>query len=270
MEAGVGGTREGGGAVRPPPITTTDLWKLAGLVLVLVDHWGLFFAPGEEWWRVPGRLAAPIFFFFVGFARRREVPATWIGFGLVLTGVETWTSGEGLGSVNLNILINFAWLRLVRPSVEAHVLGRPLRVALVALAAILLLRPLQPILEYGTEGWLWALFGAAHRFALDTRSVTDRAGDRVRDGLALLVPAVYAVKEILDQEFGPPEAVVLVVLLAVLSVALVRFERRRSRLQPPSAVAPLVRVCGRRSLEIYAVTLLAMQIIAYALGTDTE
>jgi hypothetical protein len=26
------------------PVTTTDLWKLAGLVLVLIDHWGLLFA----------------------------------------------------------------------------------------------------------------------------------------------------------------------------------------------------------------------------------
>src|SRR3954471_19994839 len=39
------------------PVTTTDLWKLVGLLLVLIDHWGLLFADDPSW-RVVGRAAA--------------------------------------------------------------------------------------------------------------------------------------------------------------------------------------------------------------------
>src|SRR3954451_20378841 len=57
------------------PVTTTDLWKLVGLVLVLIDHWGLLFADDPSW-RVVGRAAAPIFFFFIGLARTRQLAGT--------------------------------------------------------------------------------------------------------------------------------------------------------------------------------------------------
>src|SRR4051812_49904540 len=89
------------------PVTTTDLWKLVCLLQVLIDHWGVL-----------GRAAAPIFFFFIGLARTRRVPWSWVVLGLVLTAVDSWTSGTGLGKINLNILINFAFFRLLLPEVE--------------------------------------------------------------------------------------------------------------------------------------------------------
>ena len=42
--------------------------------------------------------------------------------GLVLTAVDSWTSGTGLGKINLNILINFAFVRLLLPEVERRVM----------------------------------------------------------------------------------------------------------------------------------------------------
>ena len=106
------------------PVTTTDLWKLVGLLLVLIDHWGLLFADDPSW-RVVGRAAAPIFFFFIGLARTRQVPWSWVILGLGLTAVESWTSGTGLGKINLNILINFAYVRLLLPEVEQRVMPHP-------------------------------------------------------------------------------------------------------------------------------------------------
>ena len=150
------------------PVTTTDLWKLVGLVLVLIDHWGLLFADDPSW-RVVGRAAAPIFFFFIGLARTRRVPWSWVVLGLVLTAAESWTSGTGLGKINLNILINFAFVRLLLPEVERRVMPHPWVAALLAMAIVLLIRPFQQILEYGAEGWLWALFGLSHRLALEAQ-----------------------------------------------------------------------------------------------------
>ncbi|HEY8566348.1 MAG TPA: TraX family protein [Beijerinckiaceae bacterium] len=250
-----------------PAVSTTDLWKFAGVTLLLVDHYGLFFDEDQDWWRVAGRIAAPIFFFLIGYARTRQVPASWIVWGLVLTAVDTWTSGEGLGKINLNILINFALVRLLLPEVESRVMGRPVRVALLVLAIILLIRPFQQVLEYGAQGWLWALFGLAHRLAAESRSRLDAA---LRDGVAFATALAYTGKEIIDYEFALAEGIALAVLVGIVTIALARFRRADAVWSPPEPIAGFMRFCGRHSLQIYAVTLLAMQILAYALDLSEE
>src|SRR3954447_4227876 len=243
------------------PVTTTDLWKLVGLVLVLIDHWGLLFADDPSW-RVVGRAAAPIFFFFIGLARTRQVPWSWVILGLGLTAVESWTSGTGLGKINLNILINFAYIRLLLPEVERRVMPHPWAIALLAVAILLLIRPFQQVMEYGAEGWLWALFGLSHRLALEAQHPHSRWA---RDGLAAAVAVVYRAKEILDHGFDGAESVALAGLIAALTLALALFRRANLTWQPPTPLAAVLRFCGRYSLEIYAVTLLAMQLTAYAI-----
>jgi hypothetical protein len=243
------------------PVTTTDLWKLVGLLLVLIDHWGLLFADDPSW-RVVGRAAAPIFFFFIGLARTRRVPWSWVVLGLVLTAVESWTSGTGLGKINLNILINFAFVRLLLPEVERRVMPHPWAIALLAVAIVLLIRPFQQIMEYGAEGWLWALFGLSHRLALEAQHPHSRW---TRDGFAAAAALVYTVKEILDHGFDGAEGAALAGLTAALTLALTLFRRADLSWQPPEPLAAVLRFCGHYSLEIYAATLLAMQITAYAI-----
>jgi hypothetical protein len=184
------------GERREPAATSTDLWKLAGLVFVLVDHYGLFFAEDEGSWRVVGRLAAPIFFFFIGFARTRSVPWSWVTLGAILTITDVLTS-QDLEDVSLNVLLNFALLRWVLlPLLDAHVLQQPSRLAAFIALCTVLSSLSQRLLEYGTEGWLWALVGLARR------SAQDRQASSVRVTLiASATAVVYVWREILDNEF---------------------------------------------------------------------
>jgi hypothetical protein len=46
------------------------------------------------------------------------------------------------------------------------------------------------------------------------------------------------------------------------------FRRTALSVQPPAPIALLFRFCGRYSLEIYAVTLFAMQFTGHVIGTD--
>jgi hypothetical protein len=119
----------------------------------------------------------------------------------------------------------------------------------------------QQVLEYGAEGWLWALFGLSHRLALEARHSHSRW---VRDGLAAAAALVYTPKEILDHGFGGAEGALLVGLIAALALALTLFRRADLSQQPPEPLAAVLRFCGRYSLEI-AATLLAMLITAYAI-----
>ena len=64
-------------STRPPPaVDKTDWLKAAAIVLVSADHFGYFFMEDDLWWSAFGRLAAPIFFFLLGFAQARTVRST--------------------------------------------------------------------------------------------------------------------------------------------------------------------------------------------------
>jgi TraX protein len=242
------------------PVTTTDAWKLFAIVVVLVDHVGLYFDPDEVWWRLFGRVASPVFFFFIGYARTRTVPLSWIAFGIAITTVDHWTSGGR--NFMLNILLNFALLRLVLPSVEAHVMPHPWRLALLVAASTALIPVLDRSLEYAGEGWLWALFGLSHRLL---REDGGQASLLRRNLLAAAAGLVYIGGERADFGFDLLQSALLALFIALLVVALARFRRATLPWQPPAPLRPVFTFVGRRTLEIYAVTLLAMQLASFAM-----
>jgi hypothetical protein len=242
------------------PVTTTDAWKLFALAFVLIDHYGFYFDSDETWWRLFGRLASPVFFFFIGFARTRTVPWSWIVFGILITAVDYWTSPR---AILINILLNFALVRLVLPHVEAHVMPYPLRLAALVVASAAVIPVLDPVLEYGGEGWLWALLGLAHRLALER-------GDGFslwrRNAVALAAAVVYIAREIHDYGFDSLQSALLAAMIAAEVLALMRFRREDLAWQPPRPLRPVFAFAGRRSLEIYALSLLAMQLLAFAIS----
>jgi hypothetical protein len=228
-----------------------------GVATFLVDHYGFFFHTDELWWRLFGRVASPIFFFLIGFARTREVPWTWLVFGVALSASQAWT----MELYNLNILLNFALLRFaVLPLAERFVMPKPWLVVLFALACVPLIVPTDRYLEYGTEGWLWALFGLAYRMHGEGRQPAWSPY-----GLGAVAAAAYLHTEIVKFGFSAVQAAVLLALILSLTAALGHFRRATLASQPMPTVASLFRFCGRHSLEIYAITLFGMQVVAYAM-----
>lgn len=241
--------------IRPyPPVTTTDALKAVALGLILVDHIGHYLADDWPILRVVGRLGVPIFFFLIGFAKSRDIPWLWLVLGLVLTTVDFLWLG-GLDGLQLNILFNFALIRLALPLIERHALGPPWRLVVLmgALAAVMPLA--NPLLEYGTEGWLFAIFGVLLR--------------RLRDGLdghpdwqvllaGLFAFAAYGVVERIDYAFPPLHSALLLIGLGGLLIILLRFERRDLGWVPGARLGAWMRFCGRYSLEIYAAQIIGL------------
>src|SRR5262249_38368721 len=100
----------------PRAVDNTDWLKTAAIILVTVDHVGHFFMDDDRWWGAVGRLAAPSFFFLLGYAQTRIVPLRWIALGVILTLLESWN--EGWAWVTPNILLSLALIRLARPYVQ--------------------------------------------------------------------------------------------------------------------------------------------------------
>ena len=255
-------------------VDNTDWLKTAAIIFVSAGHFGFFFMEDELWWSVFGRFAAPPFFFLVGYAQSRTVPLHWIGFGVILTLLESWNADWTW--VAPNILLSFVLVRIARPFVQMLLQNRGWLAFVVLVSVLLALLPAAAkIVDYGAEGWLWALFGLCQRRYLNgisaatggtrgspapTLSATDAAG--LMRLLACLVAAVVFVWQE-QKEFSFPAVHLAVVILGlgVLSIILCLFTRGESRFQPPEKIASTLRFVGRHTLEIYAIQLAGSELL---------
>jgi TraX protein len=228
-------------------VDNTDWLKAAAIIFVSAGHFGFFFVEDELWWSVFGRFAAPPFFFLVGYAQSRTVPLHWIGIGVILTLLESlnadWTW------VAPNILLSFVLIRLARPYVQTFLQSRGWLAFVVLVSVLLALLPVAgKIVDYGAEGWLWALVGLCQRRYLDgalataggtgvssapTLTATDTAG-LMRLLSCVVAAVVYVWQEQKEFSFPPVHLAVVILGLGVLSISLCLFTRGKSRFQPQS------------------------------------
>ena len=248
----------------PAPVTSTDLLKLAGLAFVFADHFGLFFTPDDQWWRLAGRVAAPIFFFLIGFANTRKVPPSWIILGAMLTVLDVYNSG-GLDYVTLNILFDFALIRLTSPWIQAHILSKRGGLPAFALVCAAIIPLVGTIFEYGAEGWLWALFGLTAREAIISGTTEVRMQ---RNLVAVICAAAYLYVEARHFEFEPFQSALLGTMICGLALTLIRFRRADIPFRAPAPIGFVLHWIGRNSLEIYAIGLFLMQLIGHFFEDD--
>jgi len=265
----------------PHCVDTTDWLKTVAIILVLVDHFGYFFVDNDDWWAVFGRLAAPTFFFLLGYAQTRRFPLKWIGLGLILTLLDSWN--HDWDWVAPNILLSFVLIRLGRPYAQIFLQRYGwVGFALLAAGLFTLLPVTAQIVDYGAEGWLWALFGLSQRIYVDHKSnlnggvqistpfphPTRKTWGPMRLLACLIATAAYVWREQVEFSFSRPQFVVFIVILGILSLQLCLFLRGPTRIQPPRKIAGALGFIGRHTLEIYAVELIGFELIARALDLD--
>ena len=251
-------------------VDRTDWLKTVAILLVAVDHIGYFFVENNDWWSVFGRFAAPVFFFLLGYAKSKRVPVTWVLLGLLLTTLDSWNNDWAW--VAPNILLSLAFIRVVRPYVEAGLRKTGLLgFALLVLVLVLILPFAGEVVEYGSEGWLWALFGLIQRNCVDAQSTSkklcmdrglsssafsERNSLKVMRITAVTLAATVAIwQEQVEYLFTPVQLSVLMAGMALLSGILWQFCRGPGRYQPSAVVAVILRFAGRHTLEIYAIQL---------------
>ena len=135
----------------PHVVDNADWLKTAAIISVAAGHFGFFFIEDDRWWSVFGRLAAPIFFFLLGYARTRTVPHRWIWLGIILTLLESWNAHWTW--VAPNILLSFALIRIARPYAKIFVQHHGWTAFAVLVFALLMVLPIgEKIADYGAEG----------------------------------------------------------------------------------------------------------------------
>jgi len=262
---------------RPPQaVDSTDWLKTAAIILVSVDHFGYFFMEDDLWWSAFGRLAAPLFFFLLGYAKTRIVPLNWIWLGVILTLLDS--SNNDWTWMAPNILLSFALIRIALPHVQMLVQRHGWAAFALLVAALFAVLPIAAnIVDYGSEGWLWALFGFYQRMYVDSRSAGNQVGaaqspapppgaTTAKLGLmrllaCLIAAVVYVWQEQKEFSFSQAQLAAVILGVGVLSLGLCLFRRGPSRIQPPEPIAGVLRFIGRHTLEIYAIQLAAFELI---------
>ena len=265
----------------PLAVDNTDWLKTVAIILVSIDHIGHYFLDDDRWWSVFGRLAAPTFFFLMGYAQTRTIPLHWVWIGVILTLLNSWNANWTW--VAPNILLSLALIRFVRPYVQNFAQRHGWVAFVLLVSAFFALLPMAAkLVDYGAEGWLWALFGLYQRMYVDGRSapeidslarsaapsahatpahtMTENAGG-MRLLACIVAAVVYVWQEQREHSFPQIHFAVFVLGVGVLSACLYLFLRGPSRIQPPEAISGTLRFIGRHTLEIYAIQLAGFELI---------
>jgi hypothetical protein len=260
----------------PHVVDNADWLKTAAIMMVAVGHFGYFFIEDADWWSVFGRMAAPVFFFMMGYAKSRTIPLRWIWFGIILTLLDSWnTDWEWVAP---NILLSLALIRLARPGVKTLLINYSwVAFALLVCALFAVLPIASNLVDYGAEGWLWALFGLCQRMYVDDGSARNADGtvqssatptDKLIPNIGLMrllacfiAAIVYVWQEQIEFAFSQVQFAAVCLSIGVLSLGLILFRRGPSRIQPPEPLAGTLHFIGWHTLEIYVIQLAGSELI---------
>ncbi|MFP4313277.1 MAG: TraX family protein [Alphaproteobacteria bacterium] len=255
--------------ILPLNLTSYDFLKTIAIVLMIVDHIGVYFYPEEEWFRILGRLCVPIWFFLIGYARTRDIPFKVI-LGIALIAGGNMVAGEFLFPVSILVTLMIGrycidiFMRAARKG------GEPM--AGLYFMLVLLTFPTAFIFEYGTMGLLFTVFGALCRFRQDYADMIPPAYNRQIGFFALGSFIAFIIMQVAPMEvLTGAQLLVLCIGMGGVYYILNRFspaELPTITARLPKLITFIVKLTGRRTLEIYVAHLLVFKALGLYLYPD--
>ncbi len=246
-----------------PVLTSYDFLKTAAIVIMVIDHIGYFFYPEDMWLRAVGRLSAPIWFFLIGYAQSRDVgPRLWIGAGVLI--VSAWVTGFPI--LPFNIIATMIAFRLLLDPMMAVIQRKPETLYPICFVFFLIGFPSAMVLEYGSTAMLLVMAGYF------TRNRESLPYDKTEYAMfCLMAAAVYMLYQIkvFFPAFSLPQEILAgagIMGVMMLCMCFRPFSYTDLTAKMPVPIAAFFRLCGRYSLEIYVLHLLAFKGIGIATG----
>jgi len=140
-------------------INSHDLLKISAILTMVVDHVGYYFMGNNVWFRIIGRMAAPQFFFLIGYSGSYRFKWSILVYGICLFVVNLLINPSTSIIVHIlpiNILISFVLIKALLNKLDVVKLTTN---QLIMLLAILMLFsfPTYLLIEYGTLGLCYAI-----------------------------------------------------------------------------------------------------------------
>ncbi len=244
-----------------PYLTSYDFLKFFAVVTMIVDHIGFFFFPDLDWMRVIGRMSFPVWMFLIGYAKTREIPKSmWIGCLVLLA--SNIVMGEYV--FPLNILALMIVMRLTLDGLARIVFKNKEGLFYSFLILSILALPLYMLIEYSTLGVLLALLGYAARHRGETC-----LGPVAEKIYFTAVMTIVASSQIFIFHFLGVLGYSAFAGFMAVGVMLYLFKPQEYPVLTSRMPFPfrwVLQFCGRYSLEIYVVHVIAFAAIAIAVG----
>lgn len=246
----------------PRALTTYDFLKAFALITMIIDHIGFYFYPDALWLRVIGRTSMPVWMFLIGYANSREISAKMLGGGAILV---LGNILAGMPIFALNILFTIAFIRKCLDPVMRWLLKD--RQFLFEGTAMLWLAGFGTMIvfEYGTQALIMAVFG----YLVRRREVI--GSERILWLYLGLTILTFMSQQFIMFWFSPVQMAVLGALLVAVYAGLMRFkpaELPRVTASLPGPLNALIRLCGRKTLELYVIHLLLFKALAVYWGME--
>ena len=230
----------------PGTITSYDIFKTIAVLLMVIDHVGLYLYPEELWFRVFGRICVPIWFFLIGYSKSQRVPASfWIGAVALLA----LNLAMGYYFTTLNILFTMIAVRYALAPLMRRTGTRPWLIYFFILVCGILFPFTNILSEYGTMGLGIAAIGymARHKETYEP-SVTLNA--------AFITITLYLVLSNIGFHFDLAQNIVAGCgSVAALAAMIYYFPKPRTypSLDASGILRPVLQLTGRHTLPIYVV-----------------
>lgn len=246
----------------PKDITTYDLLKTFAVIIMVVDHVGWYFFPDDDWWRAVGRIGFPVWFFLVGYARGRDLPFK------LMAGAFLLMAGNfiaGMPVFPLNALFTIALIRVSIDFVMTFSLKSKWHLWGGSVVLLLLIAPTYVVTEYGTQALITAIFGyfIRHRQAIDDENTVFHYMIFALVSFVLVQQVVFG--------FTVAQFAFMAIGTALVRLMLYRFKPLsfpKATAKVPAVMTWVTQLCGRRTLEIYVIHLLAFKALAVYWGLE--
>ena len=233
-----------------------DLLKFIAVLFMIVDHVGVYFLDNNEFFRTFGRIAAPLFFFLVGYHLSSKSvhglalsslrnwlvpPLNLLLFGAILTGLYFLIQGKFLVDILVSIFLIRLYLLYFSPKNESVI-------TILFFTALLIIANhfVRSWIEYGLIGLIYAMGGQL--LYLGRRKLAS----------FLFFVAIATQFSYYWPHKDHPAYLVFVGLLVWGMLTFFAFRE----LKVPARMKNILLVCARYSLEIYFIHLFLLRVYA--------
>lgn len=224
-------------------LNSHDLLKFVAVILMVIDHVGLYFFPDELMFRAVGRTCVPIWFFFIGRFSPSKFDYFIVIYALAIEAANAFAGNSG----NLDILFTIFITRLLLNLNEKSPIHR--QGYLLPIALCIVFYPLSaPLFSYGSFGFMLAYIGYLQRI---------EASRQVQLNYAMVAILTFSLIQFWSFGFGMLEMLVSASLTAFLVFKLLSFELRKVSVKFEFPI----KLISRYSLEVYALHLILFILI---------
>lgn len=244
----------------PSTVTHLDIIKTIAVIVMVIDHIGMYFFPDISWFRAMGRIGMPVWFFMVGYARGRDLPNRLLIGALILAVADIVLFNRVFP---MNALVTIIILRFVIDYVMEFVLRSRYLFVLSSILLALFYVATNFVVEYGTLALIFACLGYLTRHKNKVMEVTfmtnkDYIGFAIATFIAfcLFQNAQFGFDDI---QFAMMGILTFICMGILMTMRPMIFPQIKSRMMIVS-----LQYCGRKTLDIYVAHLLLFKVILFA------